>query len=251
MLLFCVIGIVASEFFCPNLATLSQTFRMSQSLAGVTLLALGNGSPDLFSTFAAMRVGSGSLAIGELIGAAFFITSAVSGLMAIINPFKVSRKPFLRDIVFFTGAVALSVVLLTHGKLTLWATSGMIGYYVVYVAVVVFFTYYWRRQKLKKALKGGQHSDEESNPTEENLTAVHEETPLLRESARDIREPSQDDALLEDGYARLQHRMMLLRPPLDELSPHHNHTSIRPSLLAALEVFQTRTTLIVVPLPVP
>lgn len=46
--------------------------------AGVTFLAFSNGSPDVFSTFAALSHGSGSLAIGELIGAASFIVSVVA-----------------------------------------------------------------------------------------------------------------------------------------------------------------------------
>lgn len=73
---------------------------------------------------------------------------------------------------------------------------------------------------------------------EENGTTAHEGTSLLRTAgAIDISAPNERE--IEDGYARLQHRMMLLKPPFDELSeslPSHFHTSIRPSLLAALEV---------------
>ncbi|CAG8627356.1 2443_t:CDS:2, partial [Scutellospora calospora] len=46
--------------------------------SGVTFLAFGNGSPDIFSTFSAMTHDSCSLAGGELIGAANFITSVVA-----------------------------------------------------------------------------------------------------------------------------------------------------------------------------
>ncbi|KAI8455005.1 Pre-ATP-grasp domain-containing protein [Phakopsora pachyrhizi] len=46
---------------------------LNENLAGVTFLGFGNGAPDVFSTFVAMRSGTGSLAIGELIGAASFI----------------------------------------------------------------------------------------------------------------------------------------------------------------------------------
>jgi sodium/potassium/calcium exchanger 6 len=53
-LLFSTIGIAASDFFCINLSTIASILGMSESMAGVTLLAFGNGSPDVFSTFAAM-----------------------------------------------------------------------------------------------------------------------------------------------------------------------------------------------------
>ena len=75
--LFSTLGISASDFFCPNLATISSFHGLDESVAGVTFLAFGNGSPDLFSTFSAFKANSGSLAVGELIGAASFIVSVV------------------------------------------------------------------------------------------------------------------------------------------------------------------------------
>lgn len=70
--LFSFIGISASDFFCPNLSTIASYLGLSESTAGVTFLAFGNGSPDVFSTFAALNNDSFGLAIGELIGAASF-----------------------------------------------------------------------------------------------------------------------------------------------------------------------------------
>ena len=197
-MLFGAIGIAASDFFCPNLATLSQTLRMSESMAGVTFLALGNGSPDLFSTFSAMRVGSGSLAIGELIGAALFITSVVAGSMAIVNPFKVSRKSFLRDALFFAGAVAFSVGLLADGKITVWETSGMVGYYIVYVGVVVMVTWYWgkrskRRRTESRARYHYQRPDEEATEVEDDEATIAQESTLLIGDVRDLENDVDED----------------------------------------------------------
>ncbi|CAJ0842691.1 18033_t:CDS:10 [Entrophospora sp. SA101] len=97
MFLFGFIGVAASDFFCPNLNTIASKLNLSESMAGVTFLAFGNGSPDVFSTFSAMTHGSGSLAIGELIGAASFITSVVAGSMAVISPFLVVGTWYVRD----------------------------------------------------------------------------------------------------------------------------------------------------------
>src|SRR6267154_1072085 len=77
--LFSTLGISASDFFTPNLATLAQLLGLDENVAGVTFLAFGNGSPDLFATFSALRANAGSLAIGELLGAATFIVSCVVG----------------------------------------------------------------------------------------------------------------------------------------------------------------------------
>jgi solute carrier family 24 (sodium/potassium/calcium exchanger), member 6 len=223
---------------------------MSESMAGVTFLALGNGSPDLFSTFAAMRVGSGSLAIGELIGAALFITSVVAGSMAIVNPFKVSRKSFLRDACFFAGAVAFSVGLLADGKITAWESSGMIGYYFTYVIVVATLTWYWglrskRRRTESRARYHYQRPDEEATEVEDDeATTVHESTVLigdvrdLENAADEEEEEEEEETEMEQRYADLQHHMSLVRPTIEgtRMASYHSHSNIRPSLFGALEV---------------
>ena len=90
----------------------------------MTFLAFGNGSPDVFSTFSAMRADSGGLAMGELLGAAAFVTSCVVGSMCIIKPFRVEKGPFLRDVGFFTFAVILVLFVLWDSKLEEWEAAG-------------------------------------------------------------------------------------------------------------------------------
>jgi solute carrier family 24 (sodium/potassium/calcium exchanger), member 6 len=153
-MLFTTIGIAASDFFSVNLSTIASILGLSESLAGVTFLAFGNGSPDVFSTFAAMGSNSGSMAVGELIGAAGFITAVVAGSMALVREFKVSRKTFVRDICFFIAAVSFAMVFLADGILNLWECMVMIGFYVFYVITVV--GWHWlsvrrRRRRAKEA----------------------------------------------------------------------------------------------------
>ena len=146
LFLFSTLGISASDFFCPNLGTLSRILGLDENVAGVTFLAFGNGSPDVFATFSAMRTNSGGLAIGELLGAACFVTSCVVGSMCIIKPFKVDRGPFLRDVGFFTIAVTLVLIVLWDSKLEAWESVGLIGLYFVYVTVVVIGSSWERRR---------------------------------------------------------------------------------------------------------
>jgi sodium/potassium/calcium exchanger 6 len=149
-LLFTTIGIAASDFFCINLSTIASILGMSESMAGVTFLAFGNGSPDVFSTFAAMSSHSGSLAVGELIGAAGFITAVVAGSMALVREFKVGKKTFVRDVGFFIVAASFSMIFLADGHLHLWECSAMIGFYVFYVVVVVVWHWYLGRRRLRR-----------------------------------------------------------------------------------------------------
>ncbi|CAK7900540.1 hypothetical protein CAAN3_05S01750 [[Candida] anglica] len=136
-LLFVSLGLTASDYLCPNLYTISVFLKMSDNLAGLTLLALGNGAPDILSTFTAMDLGSGDLAISELVGAAFFITTVVVGTMGILHPFKVPEVPFIRDAGFFAAVT----IVLFHASLTQKLTTihciVLVSLYLIYVVIVI------------------------------------------------------------------------------------------------------------------
>ncbi|KAI0663788.1 Sodium/calcium exchanger protein-domain-containing protein [Cubamyces menziesii] len=173
--LFSTLGISASDFFCPNLGTIAHLLGLDENVAGVTFLAFGNGSPDMFATFSAMRSNSGGLAIGELLGAAAFITSCVVGSMCIIKPFKVIRGPFLRDVGFFTVAVSILLIVLWDNKLEAWEASAMVVLYAVYVTTVVIGSW-WRKRKESQrryeALIRSEYAEEEP---------YHDEEPYIEE----------------------------------------------------------------------
>jgi len=151
--LFSTLGISASDFFTPNLATIAQLLGLDENVAGVTFLAFGNGSPDVFSTFSAMKANSGSLALGELLGAATFIVSCVVGSVCIIKPFQVHRRPFLRDVGFFAVAVILVIVTIWDGHISAREAGSMISLYVVYGIAVVGGSWWQKRQERRRQIE--------------------------------------------------------------------------------------------------
>ncbi|KAK9897817.1 hypothetical protein P389DRAFT_169829 [Cystobasidium minutum MCA 4210] len=152
LFLFSFLGIVASDFFCPNLSTLAARLGLPDDVAGATMVGWANGAPDLFSTFASIKAGSGSLAIGELIGAASFICSVVAGSMVLVKPFKVSKFNFFRDVGFSTLAVAFTLNILRDGRINAWESSCMIALYAMYVVFVATGSY-WRRRRWRQREK--------------------------------------------------------------------------------------------------
>ncbi|ODV90925.1 hypothetical protein CANCADRAFT_19192, partial [Tortispora caseinolytica NRRL Y-17796] len=143
--LFLTLGLSASDYLCPNLSTLSNLIGLSQGVAGVTLLALGNGSPDLLSTYAAFNADSVSLALGELIGSALFISAVVAGSMAIIRPFEVGPKSFTRDSMFLVLSMSVILPFITNGKLSYKECITLVLLYFAYVAYVGFHFYYYSK----------------------------------------------------------------------------------------------------------
>ncbi|KAJ3057409.1 hypothetical protein HK097_007588 [Rhizophlyctis rosea] len=145
--MFYIFGKTAGDYFCPNLSTISAWLQLSDSVAGVTLAAFGNGAPDLFSSFTALTGGSEGLGFGELFGAATFITMCVVGSVAIVAPFTLPRRPFMRDLIAFIGAISFMLIITADGKITRWESLGLIAYYLVYVTIVVLGAFIYGKQK--------------------------------------------------------------------------------------------------------
>ncbi|KAF8426390.1 Sodium/calcium exchanger protein-domain-containing protein [Tirmania nivea] len=257
-ILFTTLGIAASEFFCINLSTIASVLGMSESMAGVTFLAFGNGSPDVFSTFAAMKINSGSLAVGELIGAASFIVAVVAGSMAIVRPFKVARRPFLRDILFFIVAILFGIFVLADGEIHMWECVIMVCYYIFYVVFVC--AWHWLATRNKRIKLTDAHArDQYLPPGEEEAGHIGdddydgvgstERSGLLR-TAPDIRllESQEDEDELEEEeqavYVELSNNMRVTRSRSDMGQlPSVTPQFIRPSLVGALEFRSVLTSL--------
>uniref|UniRef100_A0A4W6GAA7 Solute carrier family 8 member B1 n=1 Tax=Lates calcarifer TaxID=8187 RepID=A0A4W6GAA7_LATCA len=124
--------IVSSLFllsFCPNLSAISTSLHLTHNVAGVTFLALGNGAPDIFSAVAAFsHPHTAGLAVGALFGAGIFVTTVVAGGVALVKPFAVASRPFLRDVIFYMVAVFWTFVMLFRGTTTLGETLGTHSY---------------------------------------------------------------------------------------------------------------------------
>ncbi|KAI0466961.1 Sodium/calcium exchanger protein-domain-containing protein [Xylaria cf. heliscus] len=258
-LLFTTIGIAASDFFSVNLSTISTFLGLSESLAGVTFLALGNGSPDVFSTFAAMSSNSGSMAVGELIGAASFITTVVAGSMALVREFRVARKTFVRDICFFIVAVGFAVGFLVDGRLYFVECLIMIGFYLFYVAIVVGWHAYTTRRSARRAKEAASRThfygtigdrgndelepyrdfpdDEDLSASREHMSAPVDITALEQTPLIEVGRPEEGQ---DDGSDRDQHVAAEMASSMRVSRPRGRRstttiTPIRPSLVGVLE----------------
>eukprot|EP01051_Picozoa_sp_SAG22_P004257 SAG22_NODE_224_length_14744_cov_7.467668_3_plen_538_part_00 len=137
-LLFMILGSTAEDYFCPALASLSEMLSLQPRVAGVTLLALGNGAPDVFSIISSVKADQVSMAVGEVTGAGNFVTTAVVGGVCIVTSDGLkARGMFLRDVCMLIVSTSLLLAVMVDGKIMQTEAIMFLVLYVLYVAMVV------------------------------------------------------------------------------------------------------------------
>ncbi|KAJ7523735.1 hypothetical protein O6H91_18G060800 [Diphasiastrum complanatum] len=153
----------AESHFSPVARSLVNILNMSPSMGGVTLLALGNGAPDVFGSMAAILGGNPRIGMGAILSAGTFVSAFVVGVVAMVAaPFSVKPVYFVRDVVFYTVAVALLFSLYISGIVHFWQALGLVFFYLLFVLVVIFMDlirHLWQRYKISNSLEENKLPD--------------------------------------------------------------------------------------------
>ncbi|CAN6329979.1 unnamed protein product [Urochloa humidicola] len=153
LVLFYLLGDTASSYFCESLEGLSAALRLPPAIAGVTLLSLGNGAPDVLSSVVAFAAGgddgegdAGDVGLSGVLGGALFVSTVVAGVVALVASRRrgemeevvvvIERRGFVRDVCFLLVALCYLLAVLLTGAVTVWAAAAFLSLYAAYVLLV-------------------------------------------------------------------------------------------------------------------
>lgn len=109
-----VIGIVGlagilfgSELVVRSSTSIALQFGMSETLVGLTIVAIGTSLPELVTSVVAARKGESDIALGNVIGSNLFNILFVLGISSTISPIVIQTK-ILTDIIFLFGITLLT-----------------------------------------------------------------------------------------------------------------------------------------------
>ncbi|CAB3402464.1 unnamed protein product [Caenorhabditis bovis] len=154
LVLFVMLSSAADDFFSPSISSIVAHLKISESVAGVTFMAFGNGAPDVFGSVASVLsspIPKADLALGELLGGALFVTTMVVSTIVLTSPFDVEIISTFRDLTFFIIALAfLSVCFILFDHVEIWMPLIFLGLYVIYVATVIVIEILHRRRHIPR-----------------------------------------------------------------------------------------------------
>lgn len=134
-ILFGVALIIAGGQFVVNSAKyIAAAFGMSETLIGLTIVAVGTSLPELVTSVVAARKGENGLAVGNVVGSNIFNLLMILGVSAALHPIPVN----FASMIDFAILIVVSVVVYIF-SLTKHINRGEgIVMILMYVATVVF-----------------------------------------------------------------------------------------------------------------
>lgn len=136
--LFLLVGLIGlpigSELLIRGATTIAQDFGISDSVIGLTLVAVGTSLPELATTVMAALRRQADVALGNVVGSNLFNLLGIMGIATIVGPVPVDTQFLTFDLWVMAGAALLMIPLVFMGRnLTRVWGIGLTATYAIYV----------------------------------------------------------------------------------------------------------------------
>lgn len=126
--------IVGGELVVDNAKKIAAAAGMSETLIGLTIVAIGTSLPELVTSIVASKKGENGLAVGNVVGSNIFNILFILGVSSTIHPIAVNLASVL-DLAILIIVSVITFIFAKSGKLSRPAGAAMVA---LYAADVVF-----------------------------------------------------------------------------------------------------------------
>ena len=145
-ILFVIIGVAAiiggGQLVVNSAKTIAMALGMSETLVGLTVVAIGTSLPELVTSTVAAKKGNSGIAMGNVIGSNIFNILFILGMAGIIKPMTADAAFFI-DTGILLAASAL-MLLFAYTKRKTNRVEGIISVmlYIAYTAYIIMRAYH-------------------------------------------------------------------------------------------------------------
>ena len=126
--------IVGGQLVVENAKGIAAALGMSETLIGLTVVAIGTSLPELVTSIVAARKGENGLAVGNVVGSNIFNILFILGVSATIHPITVNYASVI-DLLILIVVSAVTLIFSLTKKISRIEGAAMI---LMYAATVVF-----------------------------------------------------------------------------------------------------------------
>lgn len=131
--------IIGGKWIVDGAIKIAELFNVSQSLIGLTVVAIGTSLPELATSAVAAYKRQTDIAIGNIVGSNIFNIFWILGASALIRPLPFSRNSDLDIMITILASLILFIIMFVGKKHTIerWQGILMIFIYIGYVAFLI------------------------------------------------------------------------------------------------------------------
>lgn len=127
--------VAGGQIVVTSATKIARHFGMSETLIGLTIVALGTSLPELVTSIVASKKGENGLAVGNVVGSCIFNVLLILGISSLIHPVAVNlASVFDMVLLLFISAVTY-IFAVTKSGISFGEGIAMI---IIYIADIVF-----------------------------------------------------------------------------------------------------------------
>ncbi len=115
---------------------IALSFGLSETLVGLTVVALGTSLPELVTSVVASRKGENGLALGNVIGSNMFNILMVLAVSAAVKPIAVSRFAVIDALCLIIFSVITWFLCRSRQRISRFEGAAMLGMYAAYLVYI-------------------------------------------------------------------------------------------------------------------
>ena len=130
--------LLGAHLFLGGAIAVAEWLGVSDTVIGLSLVALGTSLPELATTVAAARTNRMELAVGNVVGSNLFNLLLVLGVAGVLSPQPADARLLSIDLPVMTAMAVACLVfpILGGGRLRRWHGVLLLGGYFAYIAVL-------------------------------------------------------------------------------------------------------------------
>ena len=129
--------VIGGDFVVDSASYIAMAFGMSETLVGLTIVAMGTSLPELVTSLTALKKDETQLVIGNVVGSSIFNILFVLGASSAISPIAVNPN-MLTDIMLMLGVTVLFFIFgKTQDKYDKREGAILVGLFIAYMAFAI------------------------------------------------------------------------------------------------------------------
>ena len=129
-----VLTVMGARWLVSGAVDLAQAAGISETVIGLTIVAIGTSMPELVTSIIAVRKGQGDVALGNVLGSNIFNILGILGITALVQPLAVPAEIVRLDIwVLVASTVMLLVFAMTGWRVGRREGAVMVASYGAYL----------------------------------------------------------------------------------------------------------------------